>query len=222
MTRPDYVPDGAQNIEDHGAEPNPNDPDLASAENNGRAIVEAANAAGEDGSIYIPPNTYYTATDRVLHVYFGGSLEPAGVSVYGDGPEDSLIAVSEHWAFDDNATLFHYDEDDTHGTVEWRGVQLFGNAFAGPNRTDGGRASRGINIRASEGSKMTFRMNECYINEFYNGGIDYGGVEATTKYTTFENNAIRLQNDTTDSTVSDHHAKGSPSGSTTQYFFRCE
>lgn len=186
-------PPGAENIRDHGAEPNPDDPDLESAGRNTEALRAAATVAGEGGTIYVPSGKYYFGQEaRTANLGFGEN-EPAGISIVGDGPEESTLALTEH--IDNRGeshVLFKY-RDVAHGDIEIRDIAIDGNYENIGNLIDAGRASRAFEMEGTgriEFYNVFFRgiyttalrlrdfntsIDRCTFEEIGIGGKDDGG-----------------------------------------------
>jgi hypothetical protein len=186
-------PSDAENIVDHGAEPNPSDPDLESAVRNTDALRAAATAAGRGGTVYVPSGTYFLGQEaRTSNIGFGRN-EPAGISMIGDGPGASTLALTEH--LDDGGeshVLFKY-RDVEHGTVDVRNLTIDGNYENLGNLIDVGRASRAFEMEGT--GHITFRnvqfrgiystalrlrefsasIDQCTFEEIGIGGKDHGG-----------------------------------------------
>ncbi len=131
MSRPATC-DSAEDITNHGVgrDHNPNDPDLSVAREVLNALHSAMDAAGPNGSIFVPEGTYYFGSEDVYSLINLGGSQPRGISVYGEGPAKSTLAVTEHMdpAVISNQTAFIYDGDADHGDVEIRGLTLDVNA----------------------------------------------------------------------------------------------
>lgn len=153
MTRPDYVPGDAEDITDHGASPNPDDPGLSEAITNREAFHSAADAAGSGGAVYIPADTFYIGADGPGVTEIGDEA-PEGISVYGAGPGASTLGITRHMDKDDQShVMINYNEDYDHGTVTWRGIRLHGQArdIDGIGTGDTERVARGIENRGGDG-----------------------------------------------------------------------
>jgi hypothetical protein len=197
-------PAEAENIRDHGAEPNPDDPDLESAVRNTEALRAAATAAGEGGMIYVPPGTYFFGQeDRTSNVGFGEN-EPAGVSIVGDGPGQSTLALTEHLDNGDESHILFKYRNVPHGEIEIRDIAIDGNYENLGNLFEAGRASRafemngtgsisfynvffrGLYSTALRLREFSTSIDRCTFEEIGIGGKDHGGsghaVETYVKY----------------------------------------
>lgn len=164
---------GAENIAEYGAEPNPNDPDLATARANLQAIKDAATAAGPGGAVYIPPGTYFVGQDDDTRNIDFGDSHPKGISWYGQSPTESIVALTEHMDKDDSShVLMYYGNEVDHGTVEFRDIQFFGNAanLDGLHGGETDRSSKAViltpNVRSG-----TFNCNNVLFKQWFDGPI---------------------------------------------------
>ena len=194
MTRPDYVPDDAEDITDHGAVRNPDDPNDGSPSINREAIIDAANAAGKGGSIYVPSGTFYYGRNSGNSWIRIGGHTAHGISVYGDGPGDSTLAITEHTPEGGIATMFRYEpneyETDT-VTVTYRGLQLDGNS---PNLADD-VTGIGINVRGGNPG-LSLDFERVHLYQITQSGIRQSGSgDSTIDYCTFEHIGIKFEND---------------------------
>jgi len=190
---------GAESITDHGAEPNPDDPSAAAAKRNLDAIHAAADAAGENGAIYVPSGTYHIGHDGTgvgRLVLFTGTdrREPAGISVYGDGPTESTLAVTEHMPDDQNHNALIYDEGGGHGQVMIRDLTLDGNYENLGNLWGENRSSRGIVVRGSN-ENATFDLYNVRFRGWYTQGLWLNDAAGTAKYCAWEESGIGVFND---------------------------
>lgn len=227
MARPDYVPADAEDITNHGAVTNPTDPSDGSYSTNRSAIISAADAAGSEGAIYVPEGTYYFGEDdQNAWIVFGSHTTATGISVYGDGPEKSTLAMTEHVPETAIATLLRYDNDvydTTATTVEYRGIKIDGN-----QRNLGDHYSNNvgsIGIRTESGnSEMTIRLEEAWVYDTYNAGVRHyeGNLEAY--YSTFERCGLGVERDSpsgNDASI-DHCIVPIPNADKTATIERCE
>ncbi|WP_434531855.1 hypothetical protein ACODNH_22095 [Haloarcula sp. NS06] len=79
MTRPAYVPDSAEDVTNHGIgrDYNPNDPSLSDAQEVLNALHSAMDAAGPNGSIFVPEGTYYFGSEDVYSLIELGEVSHA-------------------------------------------------------------------------------------------------------------------------------------------------
>lgn len=189
-----------EDITDFGAEPNPDDGSLTAAEDNIRAIWEAASEVGAGGTIHIPAGTYYVGTaDRSIPVSFGAAL-PAGISITGDGPDKSVLVVTEHLPDGQNHSLFYWWEDADHGQVEVRDLKLDGNYENLGNLRAANSGARACIIRAGvAGGDFTF--DNVHFRGWYNSAIRHNDVPETITRCTFEELGIGINQDTGGDTV---------------------
>lgn len=222
---PSYVPNDAENIVDHGAVTNPTDPNDGSYSTNRQAIIDAATAAGRGGSIYVPEGTYYFAASGGSNSWIRiGAHTPAGISVYGDGPDKSEIALSQHHGDGAIGTLFDYVADEytsTAHTVTWREVRLNGNYQNLPNLQDDNVGSLGINVRSNPTQDLELRR--VHIYQTYNAGLRTADGSLTADYCTFEKCGFGVENDSGGSSI-DHCTVPGPDGANgdTATFNDCE
>lgn len=210
MTGPAYVPDDAEDITDHGASPNPEDPSLGAADRNLTAILDAAASAGANGSIYVPEGTFYIGTEDLATWTSFGGRDPPGISIYGAGPERSVVGATEHASNSQNYNLFLWKDGD-HGTVTLRGFQIDGNGENLPNLYQGNSGSNAVQLEGSG----TVAAEELYIHDTYDAGIWCKNDGGTIERCTFEQIAIRRENDAaaggdkrTDHATKAHHTDG--------------
>jgi len=196
MTRPAYVPDGAEDITDHGVAPdhNPSDPDLSTAQEVLAALHSAMDAAGPNGSVFVPEGTYYFGSEEVYSLIVLGGSQPRGISVYGAGPDKSTLAVTEHMdpAVISNQTAFIYDGDADHGNVEVRGLTLDVNA---PNLGDLNQHSGGADGFALAGDSLSFSLYNVRITDTYTRGIRCRQYLSSARYCTFDRIGIEYHKD---------------------------
>ena len=196
MTRPAYVPDSAEDITDHGigSDHNSSDPDLRSAREVLNAIHSAMDAAGPNGSIYVPAGTYYFGSEDVYSLIKMGGGQPRGISVYGDGPDASTLAVTEHMdpAAISNQTAFIYDGDADHGEVEIRGLTLDVNA---PNLGNLDRHNGGADGFSLAGRSLSFSLYNVRITDTYTRGIRCRQYLSSARYCTLERIGIEYHKD---------------------------
>ncbi|KAA9395879.1 hypothetical protein Har1130_15565 [Haloarcula sp. CBA1130] len=196
MTRPDYVPDSAEDITSHGigSDHNPSDPDLSSAREVLNAIHSAMEAAGPNGSIFVPAGTYYFGSEDVYSLIELGGSQPRGISVYGEGPDTSTLAVTEHMdpAVISNQTAFIYDGDADHGDVEVRGFTLDVNA---PNLGNLNQHSGGADGFSLAGDPLSFSLYNVRITDTYTRGIRCRQFLSSARYCTLEQIGIEYHKD---------------------------
>lgn len=214
-----YVPSDAENIVDYGANSDATDPSLSNAENNLSAIQDAASAAGANGSIYIPPGTFYFGSDSVGNETNFGGREPRGISIYGDGPDTSVLAQSGHPDSQLNRNAFRWSDGYNHGTVTVRGLEFDGNAANMPNFYERGGGANAFFFKGSG----TVDAQEVYVHDTYDSGMWCSNDGGTIKWCTFEYIAIQRENDAAaggDAKV-DHATKCHISGGSLLTIERC-
>jgi hypothetical protein len=205
--------------------PNPDDPSAGAASANLSALRAAANAAGVGGTIYVPEGTYYFGHDgsgaRFLNVY--GLREPAGISIVGDGPEKSTLAVTEHMPDGQNHDAFYWWEDYDHGEVTVEEIHLDGNYENLGNLAANDSGSRGCVIR--EGATGNFSFSNVHFRGWYTLGLRLTDVGGFAEYCTFEENSIGLHESESGAVVSHHSAvrprRGAEFVFENCYFTRC-
>lgn len=194
MTRPGYVPDDAENIIDHGAVDDDSDLDASTATKNLNALRDACDAAGEGGSIYVPSGTYYFGDDSRSSGYvIPGEREPGSISIYGDGPLLSTLALTEHVDPGDNPVQigFNYDRNGDHDDVKIRDVGFDGNySSVGDLESENGGSSAIL-----PSGPGTFDFYNVLIEDVYSRGLWSRGAELTVDYCTFRNIGIGQRND---------------------------
>lgn len=192
MSRPDYVPDDAEDITDHGAAPNPDDDSTSAAEANRDAIHAAANASSGT-NVYVPEGVFYIGRDGSRTIRFGEEADPGG-SIYGAGPDVSVIAASSAAETSRTNTLIQYRGGEDHGEVEIRGIALDGNASEMDNPGDA------IDCRGDH--SLSMRLERVYIHDIYMRGIRARDVDLEVYWCTFENIAIERNAETDGSSIS--------------------
>lgn len=201
-----------ENILEHGAEPNPADPDPASAGRNLEALVAAANAAGEGGTIYVPAGSYYfgdVGSGNDSYLQFGDEL-PAGISVVGDGPARSSLALTEHVPAEErsNQSAFNWVDNHDHGTVVVEDIRLDGNAWNLPNLSEAGGGSWGLQLNG----RGEFHVSNASIRGWYMTGIRGRHVLRSVTRCSFADNGIRRHNDMNGESNSHHVTIRPPAG----------
>lgn len=196
MTRPEYVPDDAEDITDHGADPNPDDPGLGAAEEVLAAIHAAASAAGAGGAIYVPAGTYHFGSRSFGKLTSFGEREPAGISIYGDGPGETTVALTGHMSPGDprNQNAFHYERTN-HGDVEIRGLEVDGNAGDLGSLANVNGAADAFSLDGGHPSNTSFSFYNVAIRNCYTRGIRCRRYVSSVEHCTFENIGIQSRND---------------------------
>lgn len=213
-------PDPGENILDYGAAPNPEDPNTRMAAANLSALRAAANAAGDGGTIYIPEGTYYFGHDRSDEPYLNsyGLREPAGISIVGDGPERSTLAITEHMPDGQNHDAFYWWQDNDHGVVTVEGIRLDGNYENLGDLAAASSGSRGCIVR--DGASGTVSFTNVHFRGWYTMGLRLSDVSGTATDCSFEENAIAVHNDEQGEAVS-HHTAIRPNRGNEFVFERC-
>lgn len=215
MTLPEYVPSDAEDITDHGAVTNPDDPDDGTPSTNRNAIMDAIDAAGSEGSVYVPSGTYiFGQNDGNSWIQIGRNTDATGVSFYGDGPGESTLGVTKHTPETNIASAFLYVEgqyDSTSHTVTFRGLELDGQSSKLGDMASNNVGQIGVEIQANN-SVLTLEFEDVYVRNMYNSGIRMRGGSLTVNYCTFERIGIDLNRDAGGSRV-DHCTVPSPSAS---------
>ena len=200
-----------ENIVDFGAVSNPTDPNLGAAERNLQAIRQAAQSAGYQGTIYIPSGTFFFGKDggdQREYIMFG-SDQPAGISVVGDGPTSSTLAITSHAtaAEQPDQSGLQWADDVDHGYFSVRGLTLNGNYENIENLGEVGGGSRGIE---SDGDGE-LHVENVRFRGWHLGGIRGRGIIRSVKYSTFEDNGIGIHNDNVGGSVAHHISCRPPS-----------
>ena len=214
-----------ENIRDHGAVSNPDDSSVEEAIRNLEAIIGAMNAAGEGGAVYVPAGTYYFGGEHAPFFEFG-DREPAGISLYGDGPTRSVLGISrtnrDIRSPSDDWTGFYYDDKGgsghgvDHGTVRFEHIKLDGNYEHLPNLSEAGGASRGIDVHGDG----EFHLYNVHLRGWYQNSFKGRTSVGTVTYCTFEDTGIGRHNDTDGGSIS-HHTSIRPSKGETSLVARC-
>lgn len=188
------VPEEAVDITEHGAEPNPDDPSLEAATENTKAIWKAAEEAGKGGAIYVPSGRYYIGLEeRGTNVAFGGQ-EPAGISIYGDGPNESILALTEHLDPDGQShVMFKYREGANHGTVKYAHIQFDGNADNVGKLHGGSKTRAGRLYHLNDVDTMQFY--NAYVYNWYSTALRNNSAQVEIAWSTFEDIGITAKND---------------------------
>jgi hypothetical protein len=216
---PDQI-DG-ENIREYGAEPNPDDPSGTAAQQNLDAIMDAATAAGRDGQIYVPSGVYYfghdgSGVDQYLDF---GEREPAGISIVGDGPEKSVLAVTEHADPEDQPLQSgpKWSDGHDHGTINIANIRLDGNYENLGNLREAGGGSWGLQVNG--GGEL--HLYNAHLRGWHLASVRGGEIFRSAKYCTFEDNGIGNHNDTSGDSIS-HHISCKPKDGTEVLVENCK
>jgi hypothetical protein len=198
------VPQAAESISDYGAEPNPNDPGLAAARRNLEAIVEASEAAGKGGAIYVPEGEYYFGSDDSgfsPYVEFG-KTGPPGISIIGDGANKSTLAITRHAAAENrpNQSAFIWYDGYDHGSVDVRDIKLDGNYENVTGLAENGGGSWGLQMSKTG----DFHLEGAWIRGWHLAGVRGRAVLRSVKNCTFQDNGIGRHNETNGRSNSHH------------------
>ena len=203
------VPQNAESISDYGSEPNPNDPSLAAARRNLQAILEAAEAAGKGGAIYVPEGQYYFGSEASgfsPYVEFG-KTGPPGVSIIGAGADKSTLAITKHASADErpNQSGFIWYDGYEHGSVEVRDIKLDGNYENVTGLAENGGGSWGLQMSTAG----DFHLEQAWIRGWHLAGLRGRTVLRSVKNCTFQDNGIGRHNET-DGRSNSHHISVRP------------
>ena len=217
---PAYVPADAEDITDHGAVENPTDPDAPSAQTNLDAIAAAADEAGEGGSIYVPEGEFYFGSDdRTFQIQFDSDgYQPKGISIYGDGPEKSRLAQTEHLPDDQIHIMFRY-LGSGQGNVEIRGLEIDGNARNLGDLQSNSVGQTNIDFDGASASDH-LDMERVHLKDSYNRGLWVRGLGCHVKWTTFWRCGLQVLIDSESSTS--HCVQCRPDSSNEAIFERCK
>ncbi len=171
----------------------------------------------------MPAGTYYFARDNRSSFFEFGGAEPRGISIRGDGPKKSTLAVSRHT--DDDAypiqTGFYYADGVDHGTVEIADVRLDGNYENLSNLRAKGGGSRCINMKGAGDAHLT----RVHVRGWYQEAILGRDMLRSVDYCTFEETAIADHNYSNGGHIghhiSTHASKGNPLEVTNSLFVDC-
>lgn len=210
-----------ENITDYGAKPNPNDPTARAAERNLNAIIDAANAAGNGGSIYVPSGTFFfghdgTGPDRYLDF---GNREPSGISIRGDGPQKSTLAITAHAPVSEqpNQSFGYWNRGYYHGRIDIENIRLNGNyEQIDDNFSDVGGGSWGPQV---DGNSDLYLYN-VHLRGWHLAGVRGRESLRSATYCTFEDNGIKRHNETNGDSIS-HHISCAPLGGDECVIKRC-
>ena len=191
MTTSTTVPADAVDITDYGAVSNPDDASAAEAERNLDALIDAIEAAGEGGTVYVPEGSFYVGDGSVANLTMLGEREPGGISFVGDGPTVSTIGVSGQQDHP-NLNFLIYWEDHDHGEVLFRDIGLDGNYERLPNLYENDGGSRGINCRGKQGSLI---CENVWFRGWYQNAAFASGMSARFERCSFEEIAVGLNED---------------------------
>ncbi len=162
-----------ESIKDYGAVENPNDSDSSAAAANHQALLDAASAAGANGTVYIPEGTYYCGNSDYGNLTLFGSREPSGVSFTGDGPTKSVVGPSQYRG-DNNYWLFNYDDGADHGsTVSFDNLRIDGQGRNLSLQPDYGRSGRLINADGNSGT--TLELQNVHLYDAYTAAVKNAG-----------------------------------------------
>ncbi len=195
----------------YGARSNPDDATAEEAADNLRALRIAARIAGDGGTIYVPEGQFHighSGTGLDPHTEFGGR-EPSGISIVGDGPDRSILTLSRHINPERQGVQdgFRWSDGTYHGTFEIKHVTLDGNYqnIEYNIRGAGGR-SRGCDVNG-EGE---LHLKNTRIRGWQLNGCRAGSLLRTASYCTFEDNGIKVHNESEGDSIS-HHLSVDPS-----------
>lgn len=193
-----------ESIEDHGAVSNPDDRTTATAERNLTALLDAARAAGKDGTVFVPEGTYHIGHDGSgpdPFVQFG-DREPPGISIVGAGPETAALVISGETPAEKqpNQSGLMWQDGYDHGTITVENVRLHGNYDALPNLVDAGGGSWGLQLDGI--GKL--ELENAYISGWHLAGIRGRHMVDTVRRCTFEDNGIGVHNDANGNANSHH------------------
>lgn len=185
-----------ERITDYGAEPNPEDPDLATARRNLMAVRDAANAAGPGGVVYVPEGDFYVGNDGYELLLFG-PREPRGISIAGAGPTKSKLALTKHMPDTQSHTLMFYHDDGGagHGSVRISDIELHGNAYQLNNLVDAGRSSRAVDLQSDDITGGTWTFTNVLWSEWYSSAVRLREEECTFDRCTFRECGIQSRRD---------------------------
>lgn len=169
----------AENIQDYGAVPDDGTDDT-------QAIADAMDAAGANGTVYVPSGTYRIGNGSNKNDPLQcGDLQPAGISFYGDGPGKSIIK----WSDAGNSS---YERG-----IRWKGGYDHGTVTVTDMTWDG-------NYEYTEGTGFGFTFDGTGSSELHMKNVEWkrwwsiGGIcrvgGATFKYCTFSENGIGADN----------------------------
>ncbi|OYR44600.1 Ig-like domain-containing protein [Halorubrum sp. Ea8] len=215
MTLPDYVPSDAEDITDHGAVANPDDPDDRTPSANRSAIMDAIDAAGSEGAVYVPSGTYFFGqSDGNSWIQIGRNTNATGVSFYGDGPGESTLGVTRHTPETNIASAFLYisgQYGSTSHTVTFRGLELNGQSDKLGDMASNNVGQIGVEVQANN-SGLNLNFEDVYLRNMYNSGIRMREGSLAVNHCTFERIGIDLNLDADGSRV-DHCTVPSPEAS---------
>ena len=204
--RPEYVPDDAEDITDYGAETNPDDPDMESAQQNYDAIQDAMEEAGEGGSIYVPEGTFIFGDSWSVKIDIPRRYDntPPGISLYGAGPDKSTVGPTVH-SSSNNYNLFRYYNDDgadwpSEGDDDWgphtdeitiRGLEIDGRQWE-VHDDDEDNVGNLIDI---EGHQEEFvHIRDVHIHDSISTAMTLSYVEGEVEWVTSERHGIAAAN----------------------------
>lgn len=211
MTRPNYIPDDAEDITQYGATAGTDTIDVA--EQNRDAIVTAANNSASN-SVYLPAGDWYIG-DRSANDFLSFGREavdrgPGGTSLYGSGPEETFMTVASDSPDDVGLQIQYHEDQSDHGTVTWKGLTYDGNYEAIGVDPDQGN-QRGLVIE----SPGDFSFENVRIRRTHAAAIrlDVTGGSYSVDRCTFRDAGIGRHNGTDGSSV-DHFIAGQFANST--------
>jgi len=131
-----------------------------------------------------------------------GEREPAGISIVGDGPEKSVLAVTEHADPEDQPLQSgpKWSDDHDHGTINIADIRLDGNYENLGNLREADGGSWGVQVNGDG----ELHLYNAYLRGWHLASVRGGELFRSAKYCTFEDNGIGNHNDTSGDSISHH------------------
>lgn len=167
----------SEDIRDYGATPNDTTDDTD-------AIAAAMDAAGRNGTIYVPEGTYRIGGSGPQKLY-PGRRQPAGISIVGDGAGKSIIKWRDGETGENGSPRgVRYDDSVDHGAVTIDSVTFDGN-WQNISLPDSGKGSTAFGfIFDGSGSTSFSCTNVEWTGWWTNGGLARIG-DISFSYCTF-------------------------------------
>lgn len=219
-TRPDHG--GAVNIEAHGARPGADT--RALAKTNTDAIRNAARAAGDGGTVYVPEGEFFFGDVDDSFAFRFGLDDPRGISIVGAGPERSKLTITSSLDPTENYRGFTYEDEDRdsdydHGAVTVEDVCIDGN-YQNLDMNSG-KTIWGFDIYGDG----TFTFDNACIRGWWANAVRFSGPSVRINRCTFRENAIGVAQAATSNTAGHHlsarPAAGNPVRIEDSSFVRC-
>lgn len=155
----------AENVRDYGAT-------SGDGTDDSKAFRNAANAAGKGGTIRVPAGTYRISSNGLWSaqpLQFG-KREPAGISIVGDGPSESIIKWEDGYDGSDGSPRGAiWNDNYDHGNVVIRDVTFDGN-WQNLNLPSDGKGSTAWALELRGDSNSSFTVERTILKGWWTNG----------------------------------------------------